>query len=868
MSNTPNVSRDSLDYSKFYETLVLQQGVPWLDSDFNEQVDLLALRRMMETNARYGSCLLPAYPGAGRGFEVTGIPATIANANVSAGYASAYGTIVQSSPDQIPSSFQYESVDNYMTDGFASSISGGDTVVSDDKKFEGWMSLVGCRIRFTSGAESGNEFEITSVPNENSLTCSGGVGSAAATDTYIIKPPALPSSVVSTTTKEFQLWVFWEWINENQDPNIVNPGVAMETCERRVLRWCIRAEDTPYAGTPDLWTFSLRVLPIADVTIEPADTTLYPVVYEDLFADPTLGWTKHMAQTFLFETTLSSGTSFLLPKYGDVDLKDPLYYYVGTDTTKASYRGFFEILDASDPEKLKPIVGSDGKPITIDGIWINSITEVTNPSGQASSEGFLTNADTDMQVRLDFTETADTDYTGDIICRCYYRAPFSTQTPDNLPESGVTRGIHAEKVQVPEYNSYLSVSGVHVYIPKSDMDTWVDQVGVQFRSRPATYPSSTALADDDWKILYSTGNYAGTDNSTVQMWWNRFGEFVLCQSCYPYTDSPNTQFRVEAASSSGILDASIDGWILDSAGHMCYVRAAKYSTTHGTVLDPLDKNDWDVWTQESQANHETYDGLHTWDINSLMDFHGASSFWSTLTALSTIVLNSTFSGIYDQRTPSTTRRLLYEWNGLSFGSIRIYFRGESSSQHFSSLELALNCEWKSDTSQWAFNREGLSDEATSAIVVKFYGSGIDFYGQHTGNVSGSRWDDGTNPSGTSWVTRYNAFTFTNSGNLGPKIHGRHQETRKVALAVDNVGSSSQAVSAADAVNYSSGYVDEAPDVGTTFTFSSDITVNWTNTPTVSHIDKYGFVVASSSDSISPGATAYWYGTVLIDCQPW
>lgn len=866
MTNTPNVSRNSLDYSKFYETLVLQQGVPWLDSDFNEQVDLLSLRRMMETRAKIGSALFSASPGAGRGFEVTGIPATIANADISAGYASVYGTIVPSTPNQLPLAFEYESDDNYMTDGFASSVAAGTDIVSDDKKYEGWMSLVGCRVKMTSGGESGNEFPITSVPNETTLRCSGGIGTVAATDTFIIKPPALPASVGATTTKEFQLWVFWEWINENQDPNIVNPGVAIETCERRILRWCVRAEDTPYVGTPDMWTFSLRILPIADVTIETTDTTLYPVVYEDLFADPTLGWTKHMTQTFMFETTLSGDTSFLLPKYGDINLKDPRYYYVGIGATKASYRGFFEILDASDPEKLKPIVGSDGKPIIIDGIWIGSTTEVTDPSAQASSEGFLTNADTDMEVRLDFSETSDIDYTGDIICRCYYRAPFVAQDPSNFPENGVTRGVHAEKVYVPEYDSYLALTGIQVYLPASDMDAWVDQVGLQLRSRPPVYPSSQSLTEDTWKILYSTGNLSGLDQSTIQMWWNRYGEFVTCQSCYPYTASPNTQFRVEAPSSTGTLDAGLEGWIFDSGGsHLCYVRAHKYSVSHGTVLNPLDKSDWDSYTLEARLSHETYrgSGLSTWDVHTVVDFHGSSSFWASIEALSLINLGTSFASIYDNRVASTARRLLYEWDAVSFGSVRVYLKGDSSTQHKSLLEIAINCKWEAGTSQWAFAREGLSDEASQATVYRFEATGLVALYQRDSYTTGSRWDD-TTLTTDGWFSAVNLTSFGGQGQVGPIVTGAGSEIRKVALAGKNVGTGSDTLFAADAVNYANNQFRDYAEGLTSITLTTTVQSQWSLVPGISYIDQYGFIVSGISDSAGAGTAASWFGKAIID----
>jgi hypothetical protein len=867
MSNTPNVSLDSLDYSKFYETLVLQQGVPFLDSDFNEQVDLLALRRMMETRSKFGSCLFPATVGGARGFEVTGIPATIANADISAGYASVYGTTIQSSPDQTPLDFEYESDENYLTNGTLTGTSSGDTLIDDNKKFESWMSLVGCRVKMTSGTSSGSVFPITDVPSETSLECSGGIGSASTGDTYIIKPPALPASVGVQTTKEFQLWVFWEWINENQDPNIVNPGVAIETCERRVLRWVVRAEDTPYVSTPDVWTFSLRILPIASVTIETSDTTLYPVVNEELFADPTVGWTKPSTQTFLYETTLAADTEFNLPKYGDVNLKDPKYYYVGLGTSKATYRPFFELYDGSDPANLKPLIGSDGGPITTESIWIDGTTEVTDPSAQASSDGFLETADTDMLLKMDFSTTGDSNYTGDVVVKCYYRAVFASTNTSNYPENGIARGITANMVEAREYDGYDATTGIDVDISASILSLWLQNVGSEFGKRPTVYPSAQGISEDTWKLLHRLGNTASLNQAAVELWWNPRGEFITCQSCYPSTASPTTQFTVNAPSSTGTLDASIDGWIFDSGGsHLCYVRAQKYSVSDSAVLDPLDSSDWDYYTQEAQLTHETYrsGGLIAWQINSVVGFLEKAIFSDAAEFQDNMDLTSSFVGINDHRTGSTDRNLLYEWQAFTFGSVRIYTKGESSSLHLPYFEVAINCEWSNGSSEWIFNREGEADEAAQATLFRFSATRFDIFYQNTASIIGSRWDD---TGANSWQTQVSPTIFTVSGQLGSKVYGNAVEYRRVAMGGRNVGAGSFSLQGAAAVNFSNNELQDINDSGSTIILSTDSETNWVTPPTLYNIDEYGFAVRGNSEVIAAGALAHWHGTATITVVP-
>jgi hypothetical protein len=838
-----------------YETLVLQQGVPWLDSDFNEQVDLLSLRRMTENRARYGSCLMPATPGGDRGFETTSIAATISNANISAGYASVYGTIVPSTPDQVPSSFQYESDDNYMTNGTVSSVSGGDTITSDDKKFEGWMSLVGCRIKMTSGPESGNEFEITSVPNETSLTCSGGIGAVAATNTYIIKPPALPASVGSSTFKEFQLWVFWEWVNSNQDPNIVNPGVAMETSERRVLRWCVRAEDTPYAGTPDVWTFSLRIFPIASTTIETSDTELDIDLDPDIFSDPTLVWTKKTTQTMMHSVTMSGATITLPYSQGP----DGLYkYYVGTGTTKESYRGFFELLDGSDPEFLRPLTGSDGEPITLDVIKMNNLTPVTDPSTQADSDGFIDLGGTTV-LALDFSETVDVAYFEDVVVRCHYRANFTGLTTADKPEIGATRGMFDDKIFTRGYEGYDVDTGIDVDLLAKSLEGKIADIGAQLLARAPVEPSAQSLASDQWYLLNATGNVNSAEQARVEEYWNRKGARVLCQGCYPYTLSPITTFKVKAPSGTN-LTASVQGWIYDDDGdHLVYINATAYGVSDGDVLNPKDRTDWNYYDFRGYSANVHQDWRDRWWYTR-HEFFDRIDFNDDVWMDDNMSFGSAFTGLFDRRTPSSTRKLIYEWNGTSFGSIRLYLKGESSSLHTCFFEIAMNCVWEEGTSQWAFAQEGLPDEAGSATLFRFRSEGLAVFYQDESNVSGSRWDDNITSS-AGWYSGVYPHLFGLSGNTGPYAVGRGIEYIRVSAHGKNYSASATTVYSLESYQFNNSSQGEATDAGTVITRLEDSSINWDIDPSVSSIDSRGFVFAGYSNSIASGLTANWIGSV-------
>lgn len=275
-SNEPNTSLDSFNYRKFFDSCVLQQGVPVLDSDWNEQADIVTMRHMDHIYAMFGIGFFPTAPESVSpevGFGLENIGPDTSNLLIKAGYASVWGAIVPTTRSEIPIDIEYTDIGNYMTKGFVSSVN-GNQVLDDNKKFEAWLELETCQIYMLSGVETGNVFEVTTVVNLTTLECSGGIGSISAGDEYLILPPAIPAAVGVTWNKQLHVWVWWEWVNENEDPSITNPGVGIETCQRRVKRFCIRTTDSS-EGNFDLHNFDfLRRLKVADLEINPGDTDI------------------------------------------------------------------------------------------------------------------------------------------------------------------------------------------------------------------------------------------------------------------------------------------------------------------------------------------------------------------------------------------------------------------------------------------------------------------------------------------------------------------------------------------------------------------------------------------------------------------
>lgn len=198
--NVPNVSRDSFDWSKFYDSVVLQQGVPIADSDWNEANDVLQMSRMMLAKVAMGS-LAVSNDGSSSGYQVEEATSTANNFQISSGWALVDGVLVPTTAASPPADHDYEDDTNIICSGTIDAAAS--LVLTDsDKNWQSFHDLVGCRVKMTSGAESGNTFTITSNPSATTIGCSGGIGSIAPGDTYIIKPPALTTPSGSARTDE------------------------------------------------------------------------------------------------------------------------------------------------------------------------------------------------------------------------------------------------------------------------------------------------------------------------------------------------------------------------------------------------------------------------------------------------------------------------------------------------------------------------------------------------------------------------------------------------------------------------------------------------------------------------------------------
>jgi len=261
--NTPNVSRNTFDVTKEYQRVSIQQGVPVMDADLNELQDNLRIWIQLLSEYFIGTFRV----GTGFGFGSAAVP-TNQNFNIGAGWAMVEGAMISTTKADPPADVEYIDDENYIVEGTVTGIDGATNKITDvQQKFQAFMDLVAtanhgaCYVLMTSGAESGNTFDITGYTS-TTLTLGAGIGAIGVGDTFIVKPPVLtvPGAFPQTDTGYIMAW--WEDIAEEEDSAITDPFSGIETAHRSKLRWTVRVIEntTTIPSTPTSFGFGVRYL--------------------------------------------------------------------------------------------------------------------------------------------------------------------------------------------------------------------------------------------------------------------------------------------------------------------------------------------------------------------------------------------------------------------------------------------------------------------------------------------------------------------------------------------------------------------------------------------------------------------------------
>lgn len=261
--NVPNISDDTFNFIKAYAKVILQQGVPILDSDWNELQDIVRMAQIRQNIVTLGNCrLAPGSSSPTTGFILSG-DGSNNNFYFTPGLACVEGVIVPSEHGvaEPSSNIWYDSDDNYLMEGAVTAIGSG-TITDEHTVYELFMSVVGCRIRMTSGAELGTTFIISSRVDATTLQLAGGIGSIAPGDTYKMLPPPL-TTPVSPRVDEVYLQVWFDDINAEEDTDLLNPSLGLEPSHRDKVRSVVRvAEGGATPVTPDPYSLGVRYMKI------------------------------------------------------------------------------------------------------------------------------------------------------------------------------------------------------------------------------------------------------------------------------------------------------------------------------------------------------------------------------------------------------------------------------------------------------------------------------------------------------------------------------------------------------------------------------------------------------------------------------
>ncbi len=837
--NSANISRNSFDFKKYYDNVILQQGVPVVDSDWNEMNQVQSMMQIMQNFAVIGDSVIPPYPGYGdEGFNCEVIASTTDNFNIGAGWACVKGAIVPSTIlAEIPTAHLYEDDTNYMVSGKVTGVSGSE--MSDtNKKFETYLDLVGCRMKMLSGAESGNTFTITAVPNQTTLDFSS-VGSIGVDDIYIIKPPAIPASVASSETHEIHLWVWWEEINENEDTNIYNPGVGVETCRRLQRRWVVRYYES---GAPvfssGLDTFSWRQIKLADVSREPGESVITSITMDPDLANTTnLTKYKMFAEPQIVKVTgLSAATYFDLPL--DLD------YYFGTGSTASSVYPYFRMIYPADNAR-SPLLGSDGGAIGISKVNYDS-SEVTDPATLTSGDGYLPGTKT-TRIELDFTFTDDSNYTGDIWVKCYAAKTlehFSATPPLAFPEASVMPQVAQNDVYTRAISSSDTDYNTSESLVQGNLSTALIGLLAMMAKRPPVYTGTPS--NDNWYESKQLGNGSSLGNFST-LYWNRLGERIWVQGGV----LENADRTIEANNASFI---SVEGWFVIS-GDLTYVRAIKKSPTSGNEYNPAVQGNWDTYFVEDDAGRSdfspgnTHKGTETFEGPAIFDLINLGGL---------TVLTSTFDGFRDMRDIDAGggRVLLYEAYSAGQGSIRLYLATDILAQDLLQFEVAINCAWIPSTSKWKFNDSSGATSTTSALYRFESSNGMSMLSRSSITDGSADWTD------AQWSVSVNYSFLNAAGWQPPHVFGNATVRCKVCLRATNFHTSSYAVTAGQGVTWGAKLANVS---GGAVSFIEEQNAGWgTGVLFIENIDSYGCTFHGTSDGASQFASPILAGYIYAD----
>jgi len=566
--NEPNVSRDSFDTTKFYDKVSIQDGVPVVDSDWNEMLDVLRMSILLHIDSLMGG----GYRVGTTSFQPKNATSTTNNFAIDDGWALVDGVIIPSTNDDPPQEFDYDSEDNYLVAGTVTAINGGAGTIEDTEQFfQSFHDLIAtgnhgaCRVKMLTGTEAGNFFSITAFTS-TTLTLSGGIGTIGVGDTFKVVLPSLTTPVAPRIDSVY-IMAWWEDIASEEDSNIVNPGLGVEASHRSQRRWCVRVNENTSSvpSTSVIQSFTARYLKIAEMQ-RTASATI------DFSSTVTLTDSNIGDSFYSFYNSAFGGTGTSIG--------------VNTDYTNG--------------------------PLTdINGGGLGDLDPGTLSDALAKINTTLVNRRAYTGVVTDGTSSTGGDYNGangiddiDGLTGGKFLIRRGTHTFSSVTSLGTTKEFHLDgegailsKIHAPSGLSsdfiitgsindvYLESEDTTYSFGSSDDDVGLSLRNVQFESGALRISGGKI----DWRGGYNTGNTASKDHaSTLEINDDISNPYGIIDNVY--FGNPNTGGTPIA---SVYLNAISSGVLIDRSGRGLVFRNCKFFSSE-TGVDALRINSCDI----------------------------------------------------------------------------------------------------------------------------------------------------------------------------------------------------------------------------------------------------------------------------------
>lgn len=545
-TNIPDISRDTFDSSKKYDKVIVQQGKPIPDSDLNEIQDVLVTDLMRYLQVVEGTILIPRGTDFQYGFEPIPIGGVLDDFTIRGGGAIVEGAVV-TTPGL--ADILYSSLDNYMLKGVVTNV-GISSIQDENKMFMDSHYLDGCRLYMTSGTQGGSEYGITARNSNIEIELDSTPTGVVEGDTYIILPPALPSSYPSGRTLYLNLMVFWTELNSDEDPSIINPDLQVETSQRRQRRFCLRADDVSRSLTDPNITFSTRISTVGTITVPAGASELTTDMIELTMSVRDFGFEASngvVAEPCILEFDLSAGTSITLPT--EFATEDPAYgvipvqYYVGESFNGLTYRwwDYFRLVGGDDgsgtsytPMSNSPLVGNSGYPINVFSFWLDGV-QTWNLDPYIDSHGFLTPGDWSLDFL--FSGNSEAFYTGKIHLICYRKKLRALRNKGPVApeviESLLFRKVTGDKVVVPPFSGYSDSSlgdASDATVPAGDLTSALHAAFLKLRGR-VSKRQSPSTGSTEWVPLWLSHEGDNVDGSQIGIFY-RNEKFAIAMNAF------------------------------------------------------------------------------------------------------------------------------------------------------------------------------------------------------------------------------------------------------------------------------------------------------------------------------------------------